>query len=139
MDDKRCTGKKKDGSPCGAHRLKGSDFCMHHDPKRSAKISARRQQAVKLATQGDAPTVESLSPTTMEECSELCSETIQKLRNDEISPKVADSIANLLRVKERLLRGTKEAKITPQSAREMSEEELAAHIDRIRGGLKVVK
>jgi len=32
MTAKKCRGTNKDGSPCDAYALDGSDYCFHHDP-----------------------------------------------------------------------------------------------------------
>ena len=41
---RRCEATKADGSPCGAHPLRGGTFCRFHDPDRKAEhldVSAR--------------------------------------------------------------------------------------------------
>jgi hypothetical protein len=45
----RCIGTTLAGEPCGMSRLKGSQFCYHHDPERRA--AAPRELAERLARQ----------------------------------------------------------------------------------------
>ena len=40
MTAKRCQALTRDGTPCQAYALEGSDYCFHHDPDRAAE---RRQ------------------------------------------------------------------------------------------------
>jgi hypothetical protein len=41
MTAPKCSATRRDGSPCNAYALSGSDYCYHHDPR----LAARRRQA----------------------------------------------------------------------------------------------
>ena len=44
MTAKRCRAVNKDGTPCQAYALAGSDYCFQHDPARAAeRRDARRR------------------------------------------------------------------------------------------------
>jgi hypothetical protein len=45
----RCSGTTLSGEPCGMSRLRGSQFCYHHDPERRA--AAPRELTERLARQ----------------------------------------------------------------------------------------
>lgn len=44
MTAPKCRALKRDGSPCNAYAVTGSDYCYHHDPERAAE---RRQSRSK--------------------------------------------------------------------------------------------
>lgn len=53
---KKCKAKKADGTPCQAQALKGSVFCISHDPSSGAKMAAARRkggQRIRVAHAGD--------------------------------------------------------------------------------------
>jgi hypothetical protein len=44
MTPKPCHAITKNGAPCGAYALSGSDYCFHHDPARAAERRQARRK-----------------------------------------------------------------------------------------------
>ena len=44
MTAQRCHSTNRDGSPCNAYAVKGSDCCFHHDPHRAVERRRARSQ-----------------------------------------------------------------------------------------------
>jgi hypothetical protein len=47
---KRCIGTRKDGSPCEAKAVTGSDYCLAHDPARVVEMAEWRRQGGKASS-----------------------------------------------------------------------------------------
>jgi hypothetical protein len=44
MVGKKCKGKKRDGTPCNAWALTGSDYCFTHDPEKALERAEARKR-----------------------------------------------------------------------------------------------
>ena len=61
---RQCRATNKQGQPCGAFALAGSDFCFHHDPDKAVERKAARakggraRHGRKIATGGNDEPVE---------------------------------------------------------------------------------
>src|SRR6266404_1787558 len=44
MSEPCCTATTRDGRPCAAHPLPGSEFCLFHDPRRRQALSQSRSK-----------------------------------------------------------------------------------------------
>lgn len=147
----RCSGTRADGTECKAWRVRGSLYCLNHAPDRagqrarrnSAGGRARHRRPPLAAVRGGAAAspivLEDAPPTTLEGCKELVARTALAVFSGEVSPRVGDSVASLVRAQAKLLTSQDTAKVTPQRAREMSDAELAKQLDRIRHGLTLVE
>jgi hypothetical protein len=94
--DRLCGSVTKDGSPCTARRVSGSQFCFFHDPKNGNK----RERGRKAGGRKNRPLA--LPRTTPEvrlgdsnDVVHLLADTINQVRRGEIDPKVANAVGYL--------------------------------------------
>jgi hypothetical protein len=100
-----CGHIKKDGTKCGAQRIRGSQYCFFHEPSKAAeRLEARRRGGRISRPNTLPPETPDISAKTAEEVVDLLSLTINQVRRGEIDSKIAQAIGYLagmvLRAKE---------------------------------------
>lgn len=101
----KCRATRKDGKPCRADAVAGSDYCSFHDPKKADAFHNGRVkggEAGKLATlsavspwrgtEGEVAVLKSVEPA---ELVNLLCDTIDNVLTGAIDPKVANAVGYL--------------------------------------------
>lgn len=55
---KKCSDTNKQGDPCGAYAIEGSDYCVYHDPGKAAQRAAWRRSGGRATRKGNGEPVE---------------------------------------------------------------------------------
>ena len=94
MASRRCTAKTKAGKRCQARAVKGSDYCMVHEPALAARRAEWRRaggrSSGKKAALADAAGVD--TPAAVKD---LLARAIEAVRTGNMDPKTANAIARL--------------------------------------------
>ena len=105
MAARRCKATTKDGKRCKARALKGSDYCVAHDPSLAKKRAEWRRQggraSSKKATLEEAEALE-----TPGEIKKLLAKAINAVHNGDMDPKTANAIARLCNLQLKAIRQT---------------------------------
>jgi len=92
-----CGGKRKDGKPCGAHAVHGTDRCYLHSEGNRASLLGKQGRIVQLVAQQTArPALpEMMPPATAQDIRILLANVIIEIRSAKLDCKVGNSIALL--------------------------------------------
>ena len=92
----RCTGRNKDGGPCGADRLPGRDRCLFHDPERRERVRAGRVAGGRGTSNRSRVlkhlVADALGPS---EVQGLLSVALEGVLSGKLSPGIANAAANV--------------------------------------------
>ncbi len=92
-DPKRCTGQRKDGTPCGAAVMGPGVWCYAHDPARVAeRDQARRRGGTNSATRAR---LDRLVPATLRPMIGSLLEALDEVHAGVLDPKQASAMAAL--------------------------------------------
>ncbi len=92
-DPKRCTGQRKDGTPCAAAVMGPGVFCYAHDPLRSVeRDEARRKGGVNSATRHR---VDRLVPATLRPMIGSLLDALDEVHTGKLDPRQASAMAAL--------------------------------------------
>jgi len=94
----QCQAMTKEGKQCRAHALKGKQYCLMHDPESKTKLKeyARRGGLVKKKVQTSLAPIEFKGD--VKEVLDLLADTINRVRNNTIPAKTANTIGYLANV-----------------------------------------
>jgi len=103
-----CRGKRKDGKPCGAHAVHGSDRCYLHSAGNRASLLGKQGRTAQLVAQQSArpilPEVE--PPESLEDLQTLVAKAIAATMTGRLQPKAANAVASLSSVLTGILKAT---------------------------------
>ncbi len=95
----RCVATTRDGQPCQADAIQGSQFCLFHDPARAQDQTEARREGGRASRK---PTVVLTAPDagdcpldTVCHVKTLLGDTIRHVRTGQLDPKVANTVGYL--------------------------------------------
>jgi hypothetical protein len=90
---KRCTGTRKDGTPCGVAVMGSGTLCYAHDPARSAeRDQARRKGGANSATRAR---LDRLVPATLRPMIGSLLDALDEVHAGKLDPRQASAMASL--------------------------------------------
>lgn len=95
-NDKFCKHIKADGSPCGAYRLKDSNFCYQHEPSKAAERTASRSRGGKKSQAEGIPNWTDRELTTVQEVETLVQDLLNATIRGDIHPRLINAANGLL-------------------------------------------
>lgn len=123
MAARRCKAMTKKGKRCKARALKGSDYCVAHEPVLAGqRVQWRRaggRASSKKATLEEAEALE-----TPGEIKKLLAKTISAVENGNIDPKTANAIARLCNLQLKAIKETDTARRLARLERVVGQEDI---------------
>lgn len=136
-ENKLCTAKKSDGSPCMGYRGENSVFCFFHDPDRKEEAQAVRVRSgleTKPTLGKRAKGIE--PPKSTEDWARFLGVIANRLVVGEITNKTAEAVANIARAAKQFVEKLESREVVhdSDSLKQMSDEELDQLAEQYMGG-----